>query len=140
MHRSEREHHTKAGWWIVTHERGGAAVIGSSACIVLALDLIYVAARWDGFAQSFGRGFTFGFASLILAGLVAWALGVRRPTGTRQHARRRASRNNLLFVVILAFVLAIGHYSGSEAAALLGTVAALSLFFSLACLQAIRFR
>ena len=47
----------------------------------------------------------------------------------------------LLFVVlILAYVLAIGHYSASEAAALLGTVAALSLFFSLACLQAIRFR
>jgi hypothetical protein len=141
MHRSEREHHTKAGWWIMTHERGGAAIIGASACLVLALDLLYVAARWDGFAQSFGRGFAFGFGSLILAGLIAWALGVRRPTSTRQDARRRASGNNLLFVVvILAFVFAIGHYSGSEAAALLGTVAALSLFFSLACLQAIRLR
>jgi hypothetical protein len=137
MHRSERQYHTRVGWWLMTHERGAAAVIGLSACIVLAVDLIYVAARWHGFTQSFGRGFTLGFASLTLCGLMAWALRVQGPTSTRQQAKRRASRTNVLFVVvILAFVFVIGHF-GSQAAALLGSVAALSLFFSVACLWAI---
>jgi hypothetical protein len=138
MYPSEREYHTRVGWWVVTHERSGVAVIGSVAAIALTADLIYAAARWDRLTGSFGRGFTLGFAALILCGLIARLLGAQRPLGTRQQAKRRASRDNLVYVsMIVLFVFASLHYFGSETAALLGSAAALSLAFSLVCLSAI---
>lgn len=53
----------------------------AGACILPAADLTYVATRWDGVTEPFGRAFLPGFAALALCGLIARGLGAGQPIG-----------------------------------------------------------
>lgn len=131
--RGERDHHTRLGWWLMTHDRGGVALIGGGALVLLTADLVYVGLRWRGPHDRFDRGFIVGFAVLIAGGLLAKALGLGKPMGlNRKKARFRWQSANVVVVVVIVFLVAASERYGGHAMAgvLLGELAALSGFFA----------
>jgi hypothetical protein len=122
----------------MTHDRGGAIVIGGVACAVLAADATYVAHRWDGVGSTFGRGFASGVAGLLVLGLIAKGLGIGRAIGPNRGVARKLARraNWTLAVLAVAFVILSFHF-GSAFGVLLGTFAALALLFAVASFWAV---
>src|ERR1051325_5472426 len=52
-----REDHTRVGWWVMTHDRAGSALIGSVALAVVIVDASYVATDWHRRGSEFLLGF-----------------------------------------------------------------------------------
>jgi hypothetical protein len=77
----ERTHHTRLGWWVMTHDRGGPVVIGLVAVVVLVVDLLYAALHWTG---SFPRAFLVSLAALAAVALISLALRSASQTTERQ--------------------------------------------------------
>jgi hypothetical protein len=71
---SERQYHTRFGWWVMTQNRGGAAVIGGAAALVLIADVVYAGTHWSG---SFSRSFLITLAGLLACAVVAFGLRLR---------------------------------------------------------------
>jgi hypothetical protein len=111
-------------------------VNAAGACILPAADLTYVATRWDGVTEPFGRAFLPGFAALALCGLIARALGAGNPSARPSAGRRRATRNNVVFVAVVIVSVSSGRVFGNQIAWLLGAFATLACFFALVCLLA----
>ena len=144
VRRPEREYHTRFGWWVMTHDRGGAAIIGLAAFAAVTSDAIFVATRWHGFDSAFGRGFVSGFVGLAVFGLVGRTLSGHAPLADdRDLARRRARRNNVGAVIVLLVFVSLPTFGASyfsPSALILGCLAALGFFFAFSCLLAIRRR
>jgi hypothetical protein len=70
--RDARAYHTRLGWWVMTHERGGPAVIGATATAILVGDLGYSLSHWSG---SFPRSFLFNLAFAAVAALSGLLVG-----------------------------------------------------------------
>jgi hypothetical protein len=142
VRRPEREYHTRFGWWVMTHDRGGAAIIGLAALAAVTSDAIYVATRWHGFDSTFGRGFVSGFVGLVVIGLVGRALSGHAALGDdRDLARKRARRNNVAGVIALLLFVSLPTFGASyfsPSALILGSLAALGFFFAFSGLLAIR--
>jgi hypothetical protein len=135
---SNRENHTRLGWWLMTHDRGGAILIGSVACAVLAADATYVAIRWSGAGTAFGRGVAWGFVGLLFLMLIAKGLGVGSAIRTgRAATRRRARRTNWSLVVLAIVFVLLSFRFANPYGTLLGTFAALALLFAVASFWAI---
>lgn len=135
-HRAEeRTHHTRLGWWIMTHDRGGTAAIGGGALALLLADAIYTATQWHAEHDKLARGFLFGFGVLVIAGFLAKALGLDRPIGPdRRRARVRARFANLVGLLIIGVLIVAPHWFGSSTfGVVLGEVAAVSAFFAAYC-------
>lgn len=66
--REERDYHTRLGWWLMTHDRGGVALIGGGALVLLTADVVYVGLRWRGLHDRFDRGFIAGVVVLMAPG------------------------------------------------------------------------
>jgi hypothetical protein len=120
-----RDDHTRVGWWVMTHDRAGAALIGSVALAVLVADASYVATDW----VRLGDGFLLGLTLLAVAALLAGVLHAGDP--------ERARRNNvvlgaLLFASVIA-VLGVGKWFAWGA--LLGELAALGCLFAVVGLR-----
>lgn len=114
----------------MTHERGGPALIGAVALIVLLADLLYASLHWSG---SFPRAFLVSLVALAVVGLIAVALRFVRPIGTGRRAVRwnQRSINVVLVVVLVAFIEVGNRVGGDSAGGLLGAVAGLAGGFAL---------
>jgi hypothetical protein len=114
--RSERDFHTRLGWWVMTHPRGGAALIGCVALLALAADGGYVAYRSHGLDTSFHRAFLVGVLGMWLLGVVVpGRLGVAEPLrADRAKARQRARRLVKLHAPIPIAVVAAGYAFGNH--------------------------
>jgi hypothetical protein len=113
--RSGREFHTRLGWWVMTHPRGGAAVIGWAALMLLAADIAYVAYQGHRMDTWFHRAFVVGAVGTWLVGLIADRLGVAETLGTDRAAARRRARNiSKLHAPIPIAVLIAGFVFGSH--------------------------
>ncbi len=125
---SERRYHTRLGWWVMTHDRGGAILIGLVASLILAIDLALIAVRWDKFSP---LSFAVGFVSLAVFGVAARLLGAGAPVGAdRVEARRRAGYSKAVFAALLFAVLGGARLVGlSNFSFLAGLVAALAVMF-----------
>jgi hypothetical protein len=112
--RSARDFHTRLGWWVMTHPRGGAALIGWVAVAALAVGAGYVAHQWHGLDSSFHRAFVIGAVGMWLVGFVADRLGVAEPLGAdRVRARHRARSIAKLHAPIPFAVIAAGYAFGN---------------------------
>ena len=118
-----RQDHTRVGWWLMTHDRAGAALIGSVALAVVAADASYVAVDWG----ALGGGFLLGLALLAVAAVLAKALHAGDP--------RRARRNNLVVGALIVATVIAAPALGSTWAVLLGELAALGCLFAVAGLR-----
>jgi hypothetical protein len=125
-----RERHTKVGWWLMTHDRGGAAVIGAGALTVLIADLLYAASHWNG---SFRRSFFVSVVALAVVALIAFAVRFVGQIATDRRAARWNQRGtNLVFVVVLVAFIEVGNrVGGNFAGGILGSLAALAGGFAL---------
>ena len=112
----------------MTHDRGGAAVIGAGAAVILIADLVYASSRWSG---SFSRSFLLTLGGLAVCGAIAFALRLARPIGADRRRARWYQRgaNVVLLAVIVAFIEIGNRVGGDEAGSLLGMVAGLASFF-----------
>jgi hypothetical protein len=130
MRESERQYHTRLGWWIMTHDRGGPAVIGAGAAVVLVADLIYAALHWSG---SFPRAFLVSLTALAVFALIPLSLRFIRPIGEGRRAVRWNQRvvNIVLVVVLVAFLQVTNRIGGSGVGGMLGAVAAVAGGFAL---------
>jgi len=130
MRQSERHYHTRLGWWVMTHERGGPAVVGAGAAVVLIADLIYAVSHWSG---SFTRAFLISFAALAVVALISLGLRFIRPIGANRRAVRWNQRGvNIVLVVVLVAVIEINNrVGGNRLGGMLGAVAALAGGFAL---------
>src|SRR3954471_13639292 len=99
----ERTHHTRLGWWVMTHDRGGPVVIGLGAAVVLIADLLYAASHWTG---AFPRAFLVSLAALAAVALISLGLRSIRPIGAGRRAIRSNQRavNIVLVVGLVAFI------------------------------------
>jgi hypothetical protein len=116
----------------MTHETGGAMLVGSVACLVLAGIAIYSVDAWG--TAHYGRNLGAGFLATAVAAVIGKGMGLGKPIGAdRRAARVRARATNALLVVLLvAFLVTM---AGNETPTLLGclaAVAALFVFFSAA--------
>lgn len=116
----------------MTHDRGGTAVIGAGALIVLIADLLYASAHWNG---SFRRSFFVSVVALAVVALIAFAGRFVGQIGTGRRAARWNQRGaNLVFVVVLiAFIQVSNRVGGNFAGGILGALAALGGGFVLYC-------
>lgn len=111
--RDARSRHTRLGWWVMTHERGGTALIGLTAAAVLVVDLIYTAGRWRGSLRAWflvGLAFAIGAALLELLGRLSSEIG-----GDRTAARRRQQISNALdaaLILALVSLTILGNETG----------------------------
>jgi hypothetical protein len=130
MREPGREHHTRFGWWLMTHDRGGPAAIGAGATVVLVADLLYAVSRWSG---SFSRAFLVSLAAMVAVALIALGLRVIGPIGAGRRAARWNQRgvNIVLVVVLLAFLEISDRLGGNGAGGVLGAVAGLAGGFAL---------
>jgi hypothetical protein len=121
----EQKYHTRLGWWVMTHDRGGPAVIGAGAAVVLSADLLYAASHWSG---SFPRAFLISLAALAAVALISLALRFIRPIGAGRGAVRRNQRgvNLVLVVVLVAFIEVNNGIGGNDAGGILGAVAGIA--------------
>ena len=67
----ERTYHTRLGWWVMTHDRGGAGRHRTRAAVVLIADLLYAASHWTG---SFPRAFLVSLVWLAAVASISLAL------------------------------------------------------------------
>jgi hypothetical protein len=114
----------------MTHDRGGPALIGAGACIVLIADLVYAASHWSG---SFPRGFLVSLTALSVVALVSLVL---RLIGTIGKGRRAVRWNqrvvNIVLVVVLVTVIEVNdRVGGNGAGEILGAIAGLAGAFTL---------
>jgi hypothetical protein len=125
-----RERHTKVGWWLMTHDRGGAAVIGAGAFLVLIADLLYASGHWSG---SFRRSFLVSVAAIAVVALISLAVRSVGQIGTGRRAERWNQRGmNFVFVVVLVAFIEVGNrVGGNFAGGILGALAALAAGFAL---------
>ena len=111
---SGREFHTRLGWWVMTHPRGGAAVIGWVVLVPLVAIVAYVAHQWHGVDSSFHRAFVVAAVGMWLFMFIADRLGVAEPLGTdRSLARRRARSIRKLYAPIPIAVVIAGYVFGT---------------------------
>ena len=133
MRPAERTQHTRFGWWLMTHDRSAAALIGGVAFVLLVADLAYVASRWNGLSGRFDRGFLLGLVALLLVVLLLRPLGVGQPIGSdRLGAGRRARRVNAVSVLVIGLLVVLTGWSGGHtwAGTILGMLAVLWGFFA----------
>ena len=129
----ERKHHTRLGWWVMTHDRGSSALIGGGALALLTADLVYVGLRWRGLHDRFDRGFLVGFVVPMAAALLGRALGFGKPIGPdRKKARLRARLGNFVAVVVIVLLVVASRGYGGHATTgvLFGELAAVTGFFA----------
>jgi hypothetical protein len=121
-----REDHTGVGWWLMTHDRAGSALIGSVALAVVIVDASYVATDW----HRRGSEFLLGFGLLAAAALLAKAL--------RVGDARLARRNNLILgsLLVVSVIAALSLGSGATWGLMLGELAALGCLFAAVGLRA----
>jgi hypothetical protein len=114
----------------MTHDRGGSAVIGTGAAVILIADLLYATSRWTG---SFPRAFLLALGTLAAVAAIAFALRFIRPIGAGRESARWNQRgvNIVLLGVIFAFLDVNHHFGGNEVGEILGTVAGASGGFAL---------
>ena len=125
-----REYHTRFGWWLMTHDRGGAAVIGCGALVILAADVAYSSSRWTG---AFPRSFLIALGGLAACFVVPLVLRVNNPIGSdRRRARWNQRGANAVFVVLLVAFIEVGNrIGGNDAGVILGSIAGLATGFVL---------
>jgi hypothetical protein len=114
----------------MTHDRGGPAVIGVAASVVLVSDIACTESRWGG---SFSRSFLLTLLGMGMWTAVAMGLRVYRPIGTSRRAsrwRRRAVRVAFLVSIVL-FLDVSDRIGGDVAGEIAGAVAGLSGVFTL---------
>lgn len=130
MRQPQRESHTRFGWWVMTHDRGGAGVIGAGAAAVLVADLVYAVSHWSG---SFPRAFLVSLAAVFAVAVISLALRFLVPIGAGRRALRWNQRgvNVVLVVVLVAFIEVNNRAGGSGAGGTLGAVAALAGGFAI---------
>jgi len=136
LRRPARDYHTRAGWWLMTHELAAGVLIGAAALAVLGVDLVYAASRWT---SSFSRSFLITLVGMSLAWVVGWLLGPARPIGAdRRAARRRESINKVVWVTFVLLLVAIGFwFGGNFAGELLGVLAAVAGGFTILTVAAL---
>lgn len=138
LRRQRRQYHTRVGWWLMTHDRGGVVVIGTGAIVVLGADLAYAVTRWS---ASFARSFSFASAVLLVAVVAGLLLRLGGSIGPdRATARRRQRTNNLLLDVLCGAAVVtcmIGAVFGNFAGEILGLVAVVAGLFAVAALAAL---
>lgn len=130
MRKSTRQYHTQLGWYVMTHDRGGPAVIGIGAAVVLVADLVYTASHWSG---SFPRSFLVSFFALLVVGAVAFLARFVPPLGPSRRAARWNQRvvKAVFIVVLFAYLRAGDRLGGNSAGEILGAIAILSGGFAL---------
>jgi hypothetical protein len=121
-----REDHTRVGWWLMTHDRAGSALIGSVALAAVVADTFYVATDWHGH----GGGFLLGLGLLAAAAMLAKTL--------RVGDARRARRNDVILgsVLVVSVIAALSRGVGAAWGVLLGELAALGCLFATVGLRA----
>lgn len=135
MRPSERELHTRFGWWLMTHDRGSAAVIGGGAAAILVADVLYAASRWGG---SFSRSFLVSLGGLAVVCLLGFAMHLTKPVGAdRRRARWNQRGMNIVLVIVIAVSVLAGNRLGNETGELLGMLAGLAGFFAVFTLVAV---
>jgi hypothetical protein len=108
-----RDDHTRAGRWLMTHDRGAPAVIGGSATLVLIADLAYTASPWNG---SFARSFLITLGGAIVCFITAWLLRLSRPIGAdRRAARRRQRGSNAVLISLFIALVVVSYVLGGDA-------------------------
>jgi hypothetical protein len=114
----------------MTHDRGGPAVIGAGAVIVLIADLFYASSHWS---DSFPRSFLASFVTLTVVALIAVAVRFVRPVGTGRPAARWNQRGmNIVFIVVLVTFIEVGNrVGGNFTGEIFGALAALAGGFAL---------
>lgn len=126
---AERQHHTRVGWWIMTHDRGGPAVLGAIAAMVSCADIVYAALNWHGSLPHAYLGAVCGIAAL---GLISFGLRFLPQIGIGKSAIRWKQRTiNSVLMLLIAAGIGLAHASGDENGAILGMVAGLSGSFAL---------
>lgn len=130
MRESERQYHTRLGWWMMTHERGGPAVIGAVAAVVLVADLGYAVSHLSG---SFPRAFLISLAALAAVAMLSFALRFAHPSRSSRGVARWNQRgvNLVLVVVIVALIEVNDRVGGNGAGGILGAAAGLAAGFAL---------
>ena len=127
---SERQYHTRLGWWLMSSDRRGSAVIGAGAAAVLTGDVVYAATRWHG---SFPRAFLVSLGGIGVVALVALAVRFIRPIGNSRRTRGWAQRgvSVLLLFVLLAIIDVSDRVGGNFAGTIAGEIAGLAGGFTL---------
>jgi hypothetical protein len=113
----------------MTHDRGGAAVIGAGALLVLIADLIYTSAHWSG---SFRRSFAVSLAALAVLGL---AFRFVEQIGKGRRAARWNQRGmNIVLVALIVVFLEVGDRVGGDfTGETFGALAGLAGAFAMYC-------
>jgi hypothetical protein len=109
----------------MTHDRGGPAVIGFGASVLLVADLVYPALHWSG---SFPHAFLVSLATLAAVALISLALRFvwSRSAGRRATRWNQRGVNLALVVLIVAFIEVDNRVGGSDVGGTLGAVAGLT--------------
>lgn len=119
---TERERHTRLGWWLMTHPKAADVVMVATALALLGLDLWFVSARWGEAGGHFARAFETGLGFSVASTFVGVAT-------LRLRGRRRMIAKTFEWLILLgALILAerLHHYLGFFA----GLVAMLALIFA----------
>jgi hypothetical protein len=122
----------------MTHARGGAAVIGCGALVVLIADTAYVAGHWQHAATRLHYGFVGGVALLVLVWVSGFYLGLSDPTGEdREQARARSRRQNRVLrpVSLVGYIVAFGFDVTVAEGMALGAFALLASYFAVICFR-----
>ena len=127
---SERQYHTRLGWWLMSNDRRGSAVIGAGALAVLVGDVVYAATRWHG---SFPRAFGVSLGLLGVVALIALAARFIRPFGNSRRARGWTQRGvNVVLLFLLVMIIDVNDRAGGNfAGTIAGEVAGLAGGFAL---------
>jgi hypothetical protein len=114
----------------MSHDRGGPAVIGAVAALVLSGDLFYSASRWAG---SFRHAFLVALVAFSVVGVVSVFLAFVYRVGSRRRAIGWQRTANVLAVILIFAFLAVTGASRNDVGAVFGEVAALAGGFALYC-------
>jgi hypothetical protein len=113
----------------MTHDRGGPAVIGTGALIVLIADLFYASSHWSG---SLPRSFLASLVALAVVAVIALAVRFVRPIGAGRRAAHWNQRGmNIVFIVVLVTFIEVSNRVGNFTGEILGALAALAGGFAL---------
>lgn len=130
---SERQYHTRLGWWLMTHDRGGPVAIGAGATVVLFTDLLYAASRWHG---AFQRAFLVSLGAVGAVALIALAVRFIRPIGTSRRALIWTQRGiNVALLLVLLVLIDVndrvgGNFSGTVAGEVAGLAGGFAVYTS----------